>query len=109
MRFKPSEYTVREVADLLKSPRPPKLLDTREAPEWEQAHLNGSQPLTEALIDEVLKTWDRSTPIVTVCHHGVRSMNLARFLQQQGFTDVRSMKGGVEAWALEIDPTLPRY
>jgi len=109
MLFKSSEYTVREVADLLKSSQPPTLLDTRESPEWELAHLPGSQPLTEALMDEVLKTWDRSTPIVTVCHHGVRSMNLVRFLQKQGFTQVRSMKGGVEAWALEIDPALPRY
>jgi rhodanese-related sulfurtransferase len=104
-----SEYTVREVAELLKSPRPPKLLDTREAAEWELAHLPGSQPFTQAWLDEVLETWERSAPVVTVCHHGVRSLNLARYLQQQGFTQVRSMKGGVEAWALEIDPALPRY
>ena len=109
MFFKASEYTVREVAELLKSSQPPRLLDSREPGEWELAHLPGSSPYTEALMEEVLKTWDRSTPIVTVCHHGIRSMNLARFLQKQGFTQVRSMKGGVEAWALQIDPALPRY
>jgi rhodanese-related sulfurtransferase len=109
MLFSKSEYTVQEVAALLKSPQPPKLLDTRESPEWELAHLPGSQPLTQALMDDVLKAWDRGAPVVTVCHHGVRSMNMANFLKQQGFTDVRSMKGGVEAWALEIDRAMPRY
>lgn len=109
MLFSKSEYTVQEVADLLKSPQPPKLIDTRESPEWELAHLPGSEPLTQALIDDVLKTWDRNISIVTVCHHGVRSMNMAKFLKQQGFTNVRSMKGGVEAWALEIDRSMPRY
>ena len=109
MLFGKSEYTVQEVADLLKSPAPPKLIDTRESPEWEMAYLPGSQPLTQAFIDDVLKNWDRDTPIVTVCHHGIRSMNMAKFLKQQGFTNVRSMRGGVEAWALEIDRTMPRY
>jgi rhodanese-related sulfurtransferase len=109
MLFSKSECTVQEVAELLKSTAPPKLLDTRESPEWDLAHLPSSQPLTQALMDEVLKSWDRSSPIVTVCHHGIRSMNMAKFLKQQGFTNVRSMKGGVEAWALEIDKSLPRY
>jgi rhodanese-related sulfurtransferase len=109
MFFKKPEYTVQEVAELLKSPQPPRVLDTRESPEWDLAHLEASQPLTQALMDDVLNTWDRDVPIVTVCHHGIRSMNMAKFLQQKGFTNVRSMKGGVELWALEIDPTMPRY
>ena len=103
------EYTVQEVDALLKSPQPPQLLDLREAQEWERAHLPGSEPLTQELMDGVLQTWDRATPIVTVCHHGIRSLQAAHFLKKQGFTDVRSMKGGVEAWALEIDPRVPRY
>jgi len=109
MLFDSSECSVHEVADWLNSPRPPKLLDTREAAEWEIAHLPGSQPLTHELMDEVLNGWDRAAPIVTVCHHGVRSLGMAKFLKQQGFTDVRSMKGGVEAWALNIDRAMPRY
>ena len=91
MFFDTSECSVREVADWLNSPRPPKLLDTREAAEWEIAHLPGSQPLTHELMDEVLNRWERGAPIVTVCHHGVRSLGMAKFLKQQGFTDVRSM------------------
>jgi rhodanese-related sulfurtransferase len=107
--FNRHEYTVQEVADLLKLPQPPKLLDVRESPEWEQAHLPGTQPLTQQLLDEVIEGWDRAGPIVTICHRGVRSLSAVQFLSQQGFTNVRSMKGGVDAWARDIDPALPRY
>jgi len=103
------EYTVQEVAALLKLPQPPKLLDVREGPEWECAHLPGTRPLTQELLDEVIEGWDRAAPIVTICHHGVRSVSAAQYLAQQGFTNVCSMKGGVDAWAREIDPALPRY
>ena len=109
MFFSKPEYTVQEVAEMLKLPNPPQLIDTRESPEWDIAHLPGSQPLTHSFIDDVLTGWDKTTPIVTVCHHGVRSLNMAKFLKQQGFTNVRSMRGGVEAWALEIDRTMQRY
>lgn len=107
--FNRSETTVQEVAALLKSPQPPKLLDVRESPEWERAHLPGTQPFSQQLMDEVLASWDRAAPIVTLCHHGIRSLSAVRYLSQQGFTNVRSMKGGVDAWAREIDPSLPQY
>lgn len=103
------EVTVQELAELLKRPRPPRLLDVREEPEWELAHLPGSQPLTQQFMDEVLVSWDKAQPVVTVCHHGIRSMNAVHFLRQHGFTDVRSMRGGMDAWSLEVDPAVPRY
>ena len=109
MLFKKPEVTVQELADLLKSPQPPKLLDIREQPEWELAHIAGTQPLTQALMDEALATWNKSTPVITICHHGIRSLNMAGFLKKQGFSDVRSMKGGMDAWSLEVDPAVPRY
>jgi rhodanese-related sulfurtransferase len=52
-------------------------------------------------------TQDR--PIACLCHHGMRSMQVARYLQQQGFTDVVNLAGGIEAWSTEIDPSVPRY
>ena len=103
------EFTVQEVAELLKSENPPRLLDTREQSEWEIAHLEGGQLVTEALFNEVLNQWDRETPIVCYCHHGIRSMQTATFLRRQGFTNVRSMKGGLDVWAQEIDSSMDRY
>jgi adenylyltransferase/sulfurtransferase len=105
----PLEYTVQEVASLLKSPAPPRLLDVRETAEWDIAHLEGAQLITQALMDEILAAWAREAPIVCYCHHGVRSMSAAVFLRQQGFVNVRSMRGGIDAWAREVDPHLNRY
>jgi rhodanese-related sulfurtransferase len=48
-------------------------------------------------------------PIVTHCHLGMRSLQAAAFLRQQGFDDVKSMAGGIDAWAERIDPSVPRY
>ena len=51
----------------------------------------------------------RDRPLVMVCHHGGRSQHAAAFLAGAGFTDVHNLRGGVEAWALDVDPTMKRY
>jgi rhodanese-related sulfurtransferase len=48
-------------------------------------------------------------PIACLCHHGARSMNVALFLMQQGYSDVANIAGGIDAWSLEKDPRVPRY
>lgn len=48
-------------------------------------------------------------PVVVMCHRGQRSMQVTAFLRQQGFEDVRSMAGGIDAWSLAVDPSVPRY
>lgn len=48
-------------------------------------------------------------PVVVMCHHGQRSLQVAAFLKQQGFTDVKSMAGGIDRWSREVDPTVPLY
>ena len=105
----PRENTVQEVSDRLAEVTPPRLLDVREQSEYEIVHLEGGQLLTEDLVGEMLEGWPPDTPIVCYCHHGVRSMQAALFLAGKGFTDVTSMAGGIDAWALQIDPTLARY
>jgi rhodanese-related sulfurtransferase len=52
---------------------------------------------------------DRARPIAVLCHHGGRSMQVALFLQQQGFDRLANMAGGIDAWALQLDPSVPRY
>jgi len=49
------------------------------------------------------------TPLACLCHHGVRSQQVALFLQRHGFTDVVNLQGGIDAWSCELDPTVPRY
>ena len=50
-----------------------------------------------------------STPIIVHCHHGMRSLRVARWLREQGFAGAQSMAGGIDAWSESIDPTIPRY
>lgn len=87
----------------------PKLVDVRDQGEWDIVHLQGGRLLDQQLLDEMLESWDREAPIVCYCHHGIRSAQAALFLRQQGFKDVRSMKGGIEAWAVRLDPGMARY
>ncbi len=106
---RPQEYSVQEVAELLRSNQPLRLVDVREPVEWDVVHLDGAQLLTQELVDEMLAEWPRDATIICYCHHGVRSLNAALFLQSKGFTAVASMAGGIDAWSREIDPSLPRY
>ena len=48
-------------------------------------------------------------PIIVYCHHGIRSLNVARYLAHVGFENVANLQGGIDAWARQIDPSLPRY
>ena len=106
---RPKEYSPEEVAGMLRSETPPRLVDVRERAEWDIVHLESGELLTDELLDEILNEWPPETPIVCYCHHGIRSLNAALFLQQKGFQNVSSMRGGIDAWSLQIDPRLPRY
>ena len=103
------EFTVAEVSQQLTSDTPPKLLDIRQPHEYQIVRLEDGQLVTQELVDEILANWEKDTPIVCYCHHGNRSLQATMFFRQQGFTNVRSMKGGIEQWAQEIDTSLPRY
>ena len=99
----------RELADELKGPRPPKLIDVRGREEQEIAMIDGAIPANQELVQEMMASWPKDTPIVTSCHHGVRSLEAASYLIGHGFTNVRSLRGGIDAWAAEIDSSMPRY
>ena len=61
----------------------------------------------EARLSE-LEAW-KDKPLVVHCHHGMRSMRVANFLRANGFPQAQSMAGGIEAWSVEIDDSVPRY
>jgi adenylyltransferase/sulfurtransferase len=87
------------------------LLDVREPAEFEKSHIDGARllPLGE-LADRSaeLEAW-RERPVVVHCHKGGRSAKAARWLRSQGFRDVVNLSGGIEAWSLTVDPSVPRY
>lgn len=89
----------------------PKLvvLDARESWEYEWAKLPNTSALNAQTLPEILKMYPRDTPLAVICHFGIRSMDAAAYLSDQGFTDVTALEGGLEAWSLKADPTFPRY
>lgn len=86
-------------------------LDVRQPWENQLAQIPGSVliPLQElpARLDEVKAR--AGVPIIAYCHAGMRSLNAAAFLEQNGVAGVLSLAGGIEAWSLQIDPSVPRY
>lgn len=88
---------------------PPVLLDVREAWELERAALDGVVWMPMREVPARVAELDPAADIVVVCHHGVRSFHIARFLEQQGFGRVYNLSGGVEGWARQVDPTMQTY
>lgn len=102
------EISPAEVADLF-TKGAITLLDVRTPHEYELAKIPGSVRMDQALAQEIVQTWPKDAPIVTVCHHGIRSLDAVAYLRGHGFTNARSMRGGMEAWAVQVDPSVPRY
>jgi len=97
------------VADRLRGTEPPLLLDVREPWEHEIARVEGARLVPLATLPGALDTLDRSREIVVLCHHGVRSLMAAEFLQRNGFARVANLRGGIDAWSGDVDPSVPRY
>ena len=102
------EITPREAAELLKEGKI-KLLDVRTPEEYEIASVPGSVLADQAMAQEIMQSWPKDTAIVTMCHHGMRSLDAAAYLRGHGFTNTRSMTGGIDAWAVQIDSSIQRY
>ena len=87
----------------------PVLLDVREPWEFETCRIKGSMPIPMNTIPARLAELEEDAAIVCICHHGARSMQVAAFLEHNGFTDITNLTGGVHAWALQVDKTMPTY
>jgi adenylyltransferase/sulfurtransferase len=85
------------------------LIDVREPHEWEIAHIEGARLIPLGQLPERLGELDGHAEIVTHCHHGARSMKALQLLKGAGFSRVRSLAGGIDAWAERIEVGMPRY
>jgi rhodanese-related sulfurtransferase len=85
------------------------IIDVREP--WEQAicSLPWARLLPMAGLPQRLAELDPKRRTVVVCHHGVRSYQVALWLERSNFTDVVSLRGGIDAWARDVDPTMAIY
>ncbi len=87
----------------------PLLLDVREPWEYETCRITGSQLMPMQLVPARQQELDPDQPVVCICHHGARSMQVAAFLERAGFENVTNLTGGIHAWALQVDPAMPTY
>lgn len=105
------QLSAAELAEWLRGANPPVLLDVREEEEHQFAALPDSKlvPLRQ-IPDRVgeIESW-KERDVVVYCHHGVRSLHAIGWLRQNGFTKLRNLSGGIDAWSREVDSTVPRY
>ena len=88
------------------------LIDVREPNEFALARIEGSELIPMRQVPGELQTLESradEAPLIVFCHHGVRSLNVVNWLRQQGLEACQSMAGGIDAWSLMIDLSVPRY
>ncbi|SFH83864.1 rhodanese-like domain-containing protein [Planctomicrobium piriforme] len=107
----PLEIDIAGVSKLLAHGEDFLFLDCREQSEYETARIDGTTllPMSEIQerVDELHPAKDQR--VVIHCHHGGRSLRVARWLRGQGFEKAQSMAGGIDAWSEQVDPSVPRY
>ncbi len=99
----------RELAERLRGPRPPTVIDVREPWEHRVAHIPGSRLVPLRSLPAALSTFDPGEEYVLLCHHGVRSLEGVHLLRGRGLTRVAHLAGGIDAWSREVDGEVPRY
>jgi sulfur-carrier protein adenylyltransferase/sulfurtransferase len=103
------EMTAKDLKARLDSGRPPVLLDVRQDWETKLCRLENSIHIPIEEIELRTEELDPVSEIVVYCHQGVRSAAVADYLRSLGFTDVKNLAGGLDAWARTVDPGMRRY
>ncbi len=103
------QLSVTELKIKIDNQEPLFLLDVREPNEFEYAHINNSVLIPLGQIPQRLDELNKQQLIVCVCHHGFRSQQVALYLEHSGFDELANLKGGIDAWSVLCDDSVPRY
>ncbi len=98
-----------ELAEWLQRDASVRLVDIRSREEFEAVNLKGSVLLSQNTMREILSEGTNSRPLVLIDHQGAQALDAAAYFQGHGLQNVRCLRGGLDAWASEIDPKIPRY
>lgn len=104
-----AEISAEELARCLRAGDALTLVDVREPWEWEIARIPGSILVPLSALADLAATIPPARPVVTICHHGIRSLTAREALMASGVGAVRSLAGGVDGWAITVDPNMARY
>jgi len=88
---------------------PVEILDIRTREEYEAVHIEGSRHFSQELMQEILSMWPKDRLLVILDHDGQRTLDAAAYFAGHGLSSVKGLKGGIDAWSVEVDPSLPRY
>jgi rhodanese-related sulfurtransferase len=86
-----------------------RLVDVRSREEFEAVHIDGSVLLSQPVMREILSEGTNTRPLVIIDHQGGQGLDAAAYFLGHGLLNVRSLRGGIDAWARETDPKMPRY
>ena len=103
------EISVQDLNARLKAGETLVLLDVRESWERDLCALPNSLHAPMQQVPTVINTLDAADEVIVYCHTGVRSFHVGKFLEHNGFKNVANLRGGIEAWAREVDNTMARY
>jgi rhodanese-related sulfurtransferase len=103
------EISPTEAAELMRKSEA-RLIDVREPWEFQTAHIEGSVLIPMGDVPaRAHQELDPDERLVVLCHHGQRSLNVTAWLRNQGFEQVQSLRGGIDAWSAEVDSSVGRY
>ena len=103
------EISARDLAQRLTASNPPVIIDVREPDEFEYCHIEGAQLKPLGNIPQWSAELDHEAEYVLLCHSGARSAQATSYLQRLGFKHVSNLRGGIDAWSAQVDPSIPRY
>jgi rhodanese-related sulfurtransferase len=85
------------------------LLDVRTREEYDAVKIDNAHLFTQELMQEIQSNWPRENLLVIYDHQGTRSLDAAAYFQGHGFENVKSLRGGIDAWSVDVDPKISRY
>jgi rhodanese-related sulfurtransferase len=100
----------KDAADALaEEPATTRVLDIRTREEFDAVRIPVAHHFTQELLQAIMSGWPKDDLLILVDHQGLRGLDAAAYFAGHGFTNVRGLRGGIDAWSLEVDPSLPRY
>jgi rhodanese-related sulfurtransferase len=99
----------KQLIELLEKDKSVKLLDVRSREEYEATHIAGAILMSQPTVQEIMARWPRTEAFVIIDHAGKQALDAAAYFMGHGFEQVRCLRGGIDAWAQEVDANIPRY
>jgi rhodanese-related sulfurtransferase len=99
----------KQLVELLQADKSVKLLDVRSREEYQATHLEGAILMSQATVQDMMAHWPRDQRFVIIDHQGKQGLDAAAYFLGHGFENAQSLRGGIDAWAREVDGNIPRY